>query len=102
VKYGTNAGSDIKDSDYFVEFFFDDEYITSINYVDFINQLKLKSKTMKDIEEFCNFPKEDDSYIYLIVIAIVFILMDILFIGGIIYIWLTKCRYTPKKELLVL
>lgn len=102
VKYGTNVGSDIKDSDYFVEFFFDDEYITSINYVDFINQLTLKSKTMNDIEEFCNFPKEDDSYIYLIVIAIVFILMDILFIGGIIYIWLTKCRYTSKKELLVL
>ena len=97
VNYGTNVGSEIKESDYFVEFFFDDNYITSINYVEFINQLKMKSKTMKEIEDFCNFPKED-SYVYLIVISIVFILMDIFFIGGIIYTWMTKCRYTSNKE----
>ena len=76
----------VKDSDYFIEYYFNERLIQTIPYEKFANQLNKVLKTTEEIAEFCRFDSGEDLNYYSIV-TIIFIVIAISLIIGIIHIF---------------
>ena len=56
-----NNNNEIKEDDYYIKYIInDEEIIKEIPYKNFIDKLKIKMKTMEEVNEFCGFTKKEE------------------------------------------